>query len=43
MKRIMANLIEDRSLKDKVYVFKDRKEAGGFLPRNFQDTKTLMA
>ena len=35
----MANLIEDRSLRDKVYVFKDRKEAGRLLAQRLSGYK----
>ncbi|HHT9136736.1 MAG TPA: phosphoribosyltransferase, partial [Candidatus Wunengus sp. YC60] len=35
----MANLIEDRSLRDKVYVFKDRKEAGRVLAQRLSGYK----
>ena len=37
----MANLIEDRSLKDKVYVFKDRKEAGWLLAQKLSGYKDV--
>jgi len=37
----MANLIEDRSLKDKVYVFKDRKEAGWLLAQKLLKYKDM--
>ncbi|MDO8140443.1 MAG: phosphoribosyltransferase family protein [Candidatus Brocadiales bacterium] len=37
----MANLIEDRLLRDKVYVFKDRKEAGRLLARKLSGYKDV--
>jgi len=41
MKRIMSSLIEDRSLRDKVYVFKDRKEAGWLLAQKLLKYKDI--
>ncbi|MBI2470927.1 MAG: phosphoribosyltransferase [Planctomycetes bacterium] len=35
----MANLIEDRSLRNKVYVFKDRKQAGSLLAQKLSGYK----
>lgn len=37
----MPNLIEDRSLRDKVYVFKDRKEAGRLLAQRLLKYKDI--
>jgi predicted phosphoribosyltransferase len=37
----MANLIEDKSLKDRVSVFKDRKEAGRLLTRKLSGYKDV--
>ena len=37
----MANLNEDRSLRDKVYVFKDRKEAGRLLAQKLSGYKDV--
>ena len=41
MKRIMSSLIEDRSLRDKVCVFKDRKEAGWLLAQKLSGYKDV--
>lgn len=37
----MSSLIEDRSLRDKVYVFKDRKEAGRLLAQKLSGYKDV--
>ena len=37
----MSSLIEDRSLRDKVHVFKDRKEAGRLLAQKLSGYKDV--
>ena len=41
MKRIMSSLIEDWSLRDKMRVFKDRKEAGRLLAQRLSGYKDV--